>query len=60
MKSALKGGQVAGARGRPGPRKGDRASAKVDTTAAKPPPSADTVARGKEGGNRQIGALAGG
>ena len=40
--------------------KGDRASAKVHTTAANQPASDDTVALVREGGDWKIGALAGG
>jgi hypothetical protein len=40
--------------------KGDRASAKVHTTAANQPASDDTVALVRAGGNWKIGALGGG
>jgi hypothetical protein len=40
--------------------KGDRASAKVHSTAANQPASDDTVALVREGGDWKIGALGGG
>jgi hypothetical protein len=60
MKTALEGVQAPKIEVRQVTIKGDRASAKVHTTAANQPASDDTVALVREGGDWKIGALAGG
>jgi len=60
MKSALAGVQAPKLEVRQVTITGDRASAKVHTTAANQPASDDTVALVREGGDWKIGALAGG
>ena len=60
MKTALQGVQTPKIVVRQVTIKGDSASAKVHTTAANQPPSDDTVALVREGGDWKIGALAGG
>jgi hypothetical protein len=60
MKSALEGVQAPKIEVRKVTITGDRASARVHTTAANQPASDDTVALVKEGGDWKIGALAGG
>ena len=60
MKSALEGVQAPKIEVREVKITGDRASAKVHTTAANQPASDDTVALVKEGGDWKIGALGGG
>ena len=60
MKTALEGVQSPKLEVRQVTIKGDRASAKVHTTAANQPASDDTVALVKEGGDWKIGALSGG
>jgi hypothetical protein len=60
MKSALEGVKEPKIEVRQVTIKGDRASAKVHTTAANQAASDDTVALVKEGGDWKIGALAGG
>jgi hypothetical protein len=60
MKSALEGVKAPKIEVRQVTIKGDRASAKVHTTAANQAASDDTVALVKEGGDWKIGALAGG
>jgi Domain of unknown function (DUF4878) len=60
MKSALEGVQAPKIEVREVKITGDRASAKVHTTAANQPASDDTVALVKEGGDWKIGALSGG
>jgi hypothetical protein len=60
MKSALEGVQSPKLEVRQVTIKGDRASAKVHSTAANQPASDDTVALVREGGDWKIGALSGG
>jgi hypothetical protein len=60
MKSALEGVKAPKVEVRQVTIKGDRASAKVHTTAANQAASDDTVALVKEGGGWKIGALGGG
>ena len=60
MKSALEGVQAPKIEVRQVTITGNRASAKVHTTAANQPASDDTVALVKEGGDWKIGALSGG
>jgi hypothetical protein len=60
MKTALQGVQSPKLEVREVTIKGNRASAKVHTTAANQPASDDTVALVREGGDWKIGALGGG
>ena len=60
MKTALEGVQAPKIEVRKVTITGERASAKVHTTASNQPASDDTVALVKEGGDWKIGALAGG
>jgi hypothetical protein len=60
MKTALEGVQSPKLEVRQVTIKGDRASAKVHSTAANQPASDDTVALVREGGDWKIGALGGG
>ena len=60
MKTALEGVEAPKIEVRQVTIKGNRASAKVHTTAANQPASDDTVALVKEGGDWKIGALGGG